>query len=650
MNFNLGARLTLAIGVVILATSALVFTGIYRMQEEQALAQINSQAQALLSQMVVTRQWVADYGGVWTKRSGEYWWSSKDGYFQKTPAMVTKELSQRAAVLGFYQYHITSLKLINEENAPSDFEREALHGFENRPMAISNIEIINNVKMYRYMIPLNTSEACLQCHADQGYRVGDVRGGLSVLVPMKSVDESLGQSRAVLIIAAIVLVSLVMFLLYTLVQRVAVRPILQLQNVAVAVRKGNYDVSCSIHTGDELETLGNAVNQMVAGLKQSHEELNQKIARRNREFAGLSSIALTISQMEGLDDVLLKVLDETVGLLNVDGGTIQLWDDTRKTGTLSATNGLNLKLVSTMESMVFDPGTSAEPLFVSDTQNNPRGYPFYVSGYQAFARIPLKSKKRALGVLHLFSRRPLTFSSEDTSLLIFIGNQIGVAVENAWYAKRIEQTAIVEERNRLAREIHDSIAQALGYLNLKTDLLEGMITRNEWNDARREIIDVRRIVRDSCYDVRESIDGLRTRLSDSTGLIPTIASYLHEFGQRSGLVTEYTMAEADVRFPPVVETEILRIIQEALTNVRKHAQAKRVRVAIEKTGNAASIQIEDDGRGFNPEALSDSQHFGLRIMRERAESLGGIFQVESTLGQGTRITVKVVNGSSQPRT
>jgi two-component system nitrate/nitrite sensor histidine kinase NarX len=168
-----------------------------------------------------------------------------------------------------------------------------------------------------------------------------------------------------------------------------------------------------------------------------------------------------------------------------------------------------------------------------------------------------------------------------------------------------------------------------------------MLQHGEWANAKTEMSDVRRIVHDACYDVRESIDGLRTRLADNAGLIPTAATYLHEFGQRAGLATEYGVSDNELRLLPAVETEVLRIIQEALTNVRKHAQARQVRVNIRADDGMARIEIADDGCGFDVARLNEAQHFGLRIMRERAERLGGSFELTSAPGNGTQVIVRV---------
>ncbi len=640
-RLNLGVRFTLSIGLVILVTSAVVFAIVYRLQEEQTLAQVNAQARALLSQMIVTRQWVADYGGVWTQQPGNYYWTMENGYYQKTPAMVTKELSERADMLGDYRFHITSLKLKNPANAPTESERQALHGFETNPVPVTSIETQQEVSLYQYMIPLQTTSVCLQCHADQGYHVGDIRGGLSVAVPMDAAKRTLAENRNALILGALALVASVMLILYTLIARVIVEPIHRLGAVAVGVGKGNYDVTCDLRTGDELETLGNSLNEMVRGLKQSHAELRSQIEQRNRELATLANIALTISQTTTLKDVLRGALDETVAAMKLDDGAIQLCDADGQFRERVTTNGIPPELANAW--CGDDLGAVDQAVFVADTQAEVRALSriFHAHAYRAWARVPLKSKNHVLGSLYLLARAPFPFTAEDAALVRCIGNQIGVAVENARNAERVEQMAIVEERNRLAREMHDSIAQALGYLNLKTELLEGTLARSEIALAREEIADVRRVVRDACYDVRESINGLRLRSGDAAGLIPLTATYLHEFGQRSGLLTEFSATNGEARLAPLLETEVFRIIQEALTNIRRHAQASRVRVAITLAEDSTRIEIEDDGRGFDLNGADDAQHFGLRIMRERAERLGGAFRIESERGRGTRILVQV---------
>jgi len=646
-RFNLGTRLTLRIGTVIGLTSLALFLGIYRLQEQQVMSHLETQARALLTEMVVLREWVAVYGGVWTTRPGDFYLDSRDGFYRKSPAMVTKELSRLSDTKGYYRFHITSLRLKNPENAPDAFERQALHGFEQDAMPVSRVEVMDGTHIYRMMLPLKAEAPCLECHGDQGYQVGDIRGGLSVLVPMSDTDRALAENFRALTLSAAVIVILVMAVLYVLVRHMIVKPVSQLKAVAMAVGQGDYTVRSHLHTGDELEMLGQTFNQMVASLKTSRDALQSRVEQRTQELAALSDVALTISQAGALEDVLNEGLNTVLKVTRADGGAVHLAEE-QDSLRLVVWHDLPGEVLACLDSI--RPGESfvgrvvqtGEALHAPDLSDAawqkicPRPTcPACTRGYRALAVIPLQSRNRTLGALTLLRQTPEAFSPETVQLLTCIGCQLGVAVENARFREQVEQVAILEERGRIARELHDSLAQTLGWLNLKTEMLADSLDRGEIEKAQTEVAAIRRVVREAGYDVRESIDGLRIRPAE--GLVPTAAAWVSEFGRRSGLLTEFRAADSEVRLPPVVESEMLRILQEALTNVRKHAQARQVQVSLRVNPARAELIVEDDGRGFVYAGTGDGPHFGLRIMRERAERLGGTLSVETAPGRGTRI-------------
>jgi len=647
-HLSLGARLTLSIGLVIGLTSLALFVGIYRLQEHQVMSHLETQARALLTEMVVLREWVALYGGVWTTRPGDLYLETRDGFYRKTPAMVTKELSKLSATKGYYRFHITSLRLKNPENAPDAFERQILRRFEEDPSPVSRIEIMDGKRVYRLMIPLRAEAPCLECHADQGYQEGDIRGGLSVMLPMDEMDHALAENRRALILAASTILALVMGALYALVRRTVIAPITQLKTVALAVSRGDYTARCHLRTGDELEVLGQALNQMMDSLESSRNALQSRVEQRTRELAALSDVALTISRAGALENVLYEALRTVVRVTGADGGAIHLMEEQGL--RLAVHQALPEPVAACLESLPSTQGfvgkvlQTDEPLHIPDLaaeawqQVCPHHVcPAPAAGYRSLAAVPLRSRNRALGVLTLLRRVPEGFSAEAIQLLVCIGHQLGVAVENAHFHEQAERMAILEERHRIARELHDSLAQTLGWLNLQTEMLADTLAHGEVEKAQEEMAAIRRVVRDACYDVRESIDGLRVQPSHD--LVATVAAWVSEFGRRSGLLTEFRAADSEVRLPPVVETEALRILQEALTNVRKHAQAQQVRVNLQVRGGVAELTVEDDGRGFVYNSCQDHDHFGLRIMRERAERLGGSFRVETAPGKGTRVIV-----------
>ena len=652
-RLSLGTRLTLSIGLIITLTSLILFIWIYGLQEQQAIQQINTEAQALLTEMIVLREWVSSYNGVWTTSPGDYYLDTEDGFFRKSPAMVTKELSNLSDDKGYYRFHITSLILTNLENAPDDFEHDSLIQFEKNPVSITSFDRSGEEPVYRLMIPLIVEESCLRCHADQGYQIGDVRGGLSVLVPVTEMEASLTDNRRALILAALSIVSLVMIALYFLVRRMVIAPVGQLKMVAEAVGDGNYDARCTLNTGDELEIFGQTLNQMVTNLKISRDSLNNRIKQRTQELDLISDVALIISRAGALEDVLDEALEKIVNVPGVAGGMIHLFEEGDT--WLAAHAGLPATMINCFNHIQHDEDhlrirqSTREGIQVADIEDEicqkffPNAQcrahddcPAIAEGHSRLAFVLLNSRSRSLGILTLFSKDATSFSPEFMQLLECLGHQLGVAVENARFHQRTEQMAILEERNRISRELHDSLAQTLGWLRIKTEILEDDLRLGEIEKSQTDMMTIRRVVGDACYDVRESIDGLRT--APTGDLTTTAAAWISEFRQRSGLLTDFRAMDGDVRLSAVVEAELLRILQEALTNVRKHAQAQQVGVNLQVKGSFAELIVEDDGCGFEYNVTEDAGHFGLRIMRERAERLGGTFQVETTPGKGTRVT------------
>ncbi|HBY95760.1 MAG TPA: hypothetical protein DEP84_17700 [Chloroflexi bacterium] len=219
--------------------------------------------------------------------------------------------------------------------------------------------------------------------------------------------------------------------------------------------------------------------------------------------------------------------------------------------------------------------------------------------------------------------------------------------------KRLEQEllrqqralAVLEERERLARELHDSLGQILGYVNTQTQAARELLSRGQTAAVDTHLKRLAEVAQDAHADVREYILSLQTSAASEEGLLPALEGYLQRFSQNSGIQPELIVADelADVEFRPGVKTQVIRIVQEALTNVRKHASAEHVWITFAVTGHETRATIADDGCGFDPAhiAARDGRHFGLRIMRERAEEFGGSIQVLSKPHEGTKVIVAI---------
>jgi signal transduction histidine kinase len=208
--------------------------------------------------------------------------------------------------------------------------------------------------------------------------------------------------------------------------------------------------------------------------------------------------------------------------------------------------------------------------------------------------------------------------------------------------RRIEREAIIEERRRIAREIHDSVAQSLSYLNLKTKAVSDFVSSENTVQALTELGEIRQIVQDTYEDIRESIDQLSTEIR-SLAIIPTLSNYINEFGSNNGIKVKFNVSKAFPQLSPVAELQLLRITQEALTNVRRHAQSNEVGIKLEKNEQAVELMVHDNGQGFSLADLEKSQpgYHGLNIIKERAEGLGGTLNVDTIPGEGTELKVRL---------
>jgi signal transduction histidine kinase len=212
----------------------------------------------------------------------------------------------------------------------------------------------------------------------------------------------------------------------------------------------------------------------------------------------------------------------------------------------------------------------------------------------------------------------------------------------------VRNVAVSEERERIAREMHDSLAQVLGYVNIKVQAIQELLKRDETERAATQLDQLSEAARAAYADVREGILALRTSLGPGRTFLEALAEYLERWKEQSQVEASLVVRPANGPLhglEPAAELQLLRIVQEALANVRKHAQATHVEVRIDVEPQRVETTVADNGRGFDPTAAVRSEdripHFGLSTMRERAESVGGSLEVVSGPGEGTRVVVCV---------
>jgi signal transduction histidine kinase len=268
----------------------------------------------------------------------------------------------------------------------------------------------------------------------------------------------------------------------------------------------------------------------------------------------------------------------------------------------------------------------------------------FVEAGRATARLsaPLQRGGSTLGILAVGSATARGFDADEVETLSSLASQATIALEHARLEARLRELAVVEERERIARELHDGIAQVLGYVNTKSLAVGGFLDAGRTDEARAQLDELASAARAVYVDVRESIIGLRGPIEPGQGLGAAIAAHARRVAEAShfGLELSIDPAAASLRLDAEAETNLYRIVQEALTNVRKHASARRVRLDATIARGVLTISVADDGRGLPPGGVGgDKPGYGLRAMRERAGSIGATIQVMNQVGGGALVRV-----------
>ena len=246
---------------------------------------------------------------------------------------------------------------------------------------------------------------------------------------------------------------------------------------------------------------------------------------------------------------------------------------------------------------------------------------------------------------YMFRVWPLNdFRGLTVGLLLLLTDVTEQKRAQAQILEQQRSLATLHERGQLARELHDNVGQVFAFVNVQGQTIHRLLSRGDLSTADEYVRRLLEVAREADVDIRESIMSLRATLSEH-GLFPTLTQYLARYEKNYGIQTLLEGSEPFTAgaFEPLVEVQLVRILQEALTNVRKHANARCVRMAFLLEDGWARVTVRDDGQGFDPDAsfAGMEEHVGLRVMRERAEEVGGSLSLQSASGQGTELVVRV---------
>lgn len=395
-----------------------------------------------------------------------------------------------------------------------------------------------------------------------------------------------------------------------------------------------------------------AVFGIIERLGQRVLEQNDELSRRNRELAALMAVGQAGRSSLRLGEVLDAALEAVLAVTSAEAGEVWLMTEagelvlerSRGAGAEAFRERTRLQLGEGL------PGLAAEtrePVVVHDLASDPRFVRPAVKelGFESFCALPLVRGTRTMGVLGVAARDPKALSGEaERRLLEGIGEQIAIAIENTLLHERVLDAAVLDERERLARELHDGLAQVLGYINTQTLAIRKLLDTGRVDAAGKGLRDMEQAARHVYGDLRDEILGLRAAPASAAGVAAGLRAYLRDF-RLTGEVTPRLEVDPEaeaLRLPAATEFQLMRIAQEALGNVRKHAGPASALVSMRVDGEELVLEVIDDGRGFDPDrpVRSGWPRFGLQTMRERAKAIGGRFEVLSSPDGGTTVVVR----------
>ncbi len=370
--------------------------------------------------------------------------------------------------------------------------------------------------------------------------------------------------------------------------------------------------------------------------------------RLSARLQTLLEVSGIISSSLRLDRVLEAVIDQGMRALEAEAGTVWLLD--READRLVPVVALGPK-GEAVKRMWLRPGEGiAGTVVVEKTSflvENVRRVPQWAarfdqsSGFttRSLLCVPLVYRDQAIGALQFINKRgDQLFGQDDLALARALASQAAVAIENSRVFEDQIVVAQENERRRIARDIHDGPAQTLAGLILRVDVCQKLVDSDPAR-ASAELEVLKRNLQESLQEVRGIIFDLRPLALDQLGLVAALRTYLEGIAARPGLATVFTVRGRERRLPPSLEVTLYRLVQEAVSNARKHARATTVAVRLRFGAERVEAVVEDDGVGFDVEAArrQGGDHFGLTGMRERVDLLEGTLDISSQPGRGTRV-------------
>jgi two-component system nitrate/nitrite sensor histidine kinase NarX len=439
-------------------------------------------------------------------------------------------------------------------------------------------------------------------------------------------------------------------------------PVNLLKQAIKKIQAGDFGFRVERMGNDEFGTLAEGFNGMAAHLQSLYGNLASKVAEKtaeleekNERLESLYEVTALVARATSLEDLAQDFSKSIMSIAKADGVALRWSDQTQRRYLMLAASGLPSEMVDDEQCLISGDCFCASPaldnaLVVIPIRSLPEDSLMHCAkaGFETIVNIPIRAHERLMGEVSLFFHAKVSPSPAERSLLEALNSHLAGAMENFRLNALAREAAVSGERHHLSRELHDSIAQSLAFLKIQVQLMRDAMKFKDPTLMQSVLEEIDTGVRECYGDVRELLLHFRTR-TNVEDIEPALATTLRKFEHQTGLSTAFEISGHALPLAPDIQIQVLHIVQEALSNVRKHARASQVWLRVEQQPNWV-FEVCDDGVGFfTDDDPIDDTHVGLQIMAERAQRMGAAFKVHSSPGKGcsVRLTLAGYNPAAQ---
>ena len=431
-------------------------------------------------------------------------------------------------------------------------------------------------------------------------------------------------------------------------------PVGQLKGAIEKIQLGDFEARVERVSSDEFGTLADGFNGMAEHLQSMYRNLEAKVAEKtlllqdkSERLESLYQVTKLVANVTNLDALAQDFTKSIARISPADGVALRWSAQGGQRYLMLAAHGLPADMVDAEQcvhagdchcgSVEVGPGLSVIPIRDMSAKSLTH---CARAGFETVVTIPVRLHERVMGEVDLFYHARTSPTPAEQSLLEALCSHLASGMENLRLNSLEKEAAVSQERYLLARELHDSIAQSLAFLKIQVQLMRDAIKTCEPNEVANILEEIDAGVRESYSDVRELLMHFRTR-TNTEDIEPALATTLQKFEHQSGIKTSLTVQGQGLPLTPDVQIQVLHIIQEALSNVRKHARASQTWLDVQQLP-FWRFEVRDDGIGFNPDLNQhDETHVGLRIMTERAQRIAAQIEIYSTPSHGSSVILSL---------